>query len=1195
MSEPHQVPVLLVHAGPGAGRVLPLTGDRLVLGRDPACAFPFDAAGVSREHCAFVRDDTGWSIRDLGSRNGTRLNDRPLASEDIILSEGDRLVCGTVELEFALDRGGADRVRVVQGPLAGRALPLRSSIAVLGRAASDADVALNDHAASRQNTELRFIDGLWTVRDLGSRNGTDYDGARLPAEVVVPLHSGARLRIGASTVDFLDRRVEDLANHVLFGYRLEERVAAGPGAVIYRGRGGDGSLVALKILDPGRACNTIALARFITSGRAQTRWQHGHLVPTLAAERDDEHAVVISAWIGGGCLSARLAGGQPLPVEIVLDWAIDIAHGLEAAADHDQPHRALRPGNCLIADDGKVLISDAACATVYDPHQPHGPVPPHYLAPEELTGSEPTALGNQFSLGCILHHALSARAPFGAPDRGTVAQSRLTQTLPTIDGLSADVTKVLARLLARQAADRYPSWAEVIADLEAVRSGKGPQTGLLPPGRSVLTGGGTARGATAARSSTRAVHRSERTDDSGTEAIPARPARAPTRPTGDQVVIPKWAWQGGIAFIVVVVAIGFGLPALNRSTPSPEADRSTSTPPPRAAPPAPTVSTPTAPRSPATTVPAATAPVPADVAAYPAVVHSSLLLLRPGQWESATVIDAQGEERSGDVRLDGNVLSLRSAGTTTVLPPMQVHAVRFTPPQDPDAQQGDARFASRRYQEAAEAYRAALVRHPNHPHLRQRVAQAQERAEHIQAARDALPAAIAEGDHRAVLDRLTTYIDLADPRRLEPAWREAMLLAWNDQRTDAAPTDSQRWRQAAARTGLILDTGSIAVTLPSPADPIADVSPEPSASPAPYATSVAPPSVPQPAPTTTAPPATVVSASVSTPTTLAAATVAFASGPAPKMDPTFRAIGRIGGPGAQYIRSVGIDGTTAWGSGDGFTVRVDLASGRATLEGTPVDDTAAWNARAITHPKDTVQVTDPRNGQTYAITTKQVHPILQQPLLTSSAGWKMWGWSHSDVAEGTKGVRWGPLMADSRGYDVWLMPQGRIGVLCWTDGGNSVLTRDPRDLNTANVVVEQGGERGSSGGMATLFMLIDPSDGSPVSGTFVRSHVTPRTIDAWGRVILPRALDGAKPLAPSASDAGGGITVLDSDLRRTVVNLRIGGGTANGKEEFGVLAVHDRWLVLGGTTAADLPALGGGAKRMADDGQDAFFCVLRLW
>lgn len=549
-----QVPVLLVKAGPGAGRILPLTGEKLVLGRDPTCGLPFDIKGVSREHCVFLHDEAGWNVADLKSTNGTRLNDKPLGDEAIILSEGDRIQAGTVELEFGFDRGGADRLRVVQGPLAGRALPLRGALAILGRSAEDTDISLDDGAASRQNTELRFADGVWTVRDLGSRNGTDYDGARLPPEVAIPLHSGARLRAGSTTFDFLDRRVEDLANHTLLGYHLEERVAAGPGAVIYRGRGDDGEAVAMRLLDPNRCSDPTAVARFIAAGRAQMRLQHERLVATFAAETVDQLSVAISSWVDDGCLATRLAAGRPIPIDLVQAWAVDLAEGLLALEELGQAHRGLRPSNCLVGKDGRLRLSDVCTATAFDPTMPHGPVPPHYLAPEEIDGSEPTARGNQFSLGCILHHALSGKTPFGAPDRSQVATARRSESLCAIDGLSPDWTKVLTRLLARAPEDRYPGWQEALVDLEALARARTPSTGLLSAGRSALAG--RSQTAASGRASTRAVSRG---------STRAETVAAPPPPPANRVVIPPWSIKAAVALIIILILIGFVLPALNQS------------------------------------------------------------------------------------------------------------------------------------------------------------------------------------------------------------------------------------------------------------------------------------------------------------------------------------------------------------------------------------------------------------------------------------------------------------------------------------------------------------------------------------------------------------------------------------------------------------------------------------------------------
>src|SRR5271167_3509037 len=57
--------------------------------------------GASREHCLIERTPAGWQLRDLGSRNGTRLNGRPVVKEEpALLHAGDRIEIGAASLTF---------------------------------------------------------------------------------------------------------------------------------------------------------------------------------------------------------------------------------------------------------------------------------------------------------------------------------------------------------------------------------------------------------------------------------------------------------------------------------------------------------------------------------------------------------------------------------------------------------------------------------------------------------------------------------------------------------------------------------------------------------------------------------------------------------------------------------------------------------------------------------------------------------------------------------------------------------------------------------------------------------------------------------------------------------------------------------------------------------------------------------------
>lgn len=95
---PTAVPTLAVRTGVDAGSTLPLTGARLTAGRGDGCDLVVRDTTVSREHAAFVRRGETWWVLDLGSTNGTRVNDLRAAEHPI--APGDRIMIGDVLVEL---------------------------------------------------------------------------------------------------------------------------------------------------------------------------------------------------------------------------------------------------------------------------------------------------------------------------------------------------------------------------------------------------------------------------------------------------------------------------------------------------------------------------------------------------------------------------------------------------------------------------------------------------------------------------------------------------------------------------------------------------------------------------------------------------------------------------------------------------------------------------------------------------------------------------------------------------------------------------------------------------------------------------------------------------------------------------------------------------------------------------------------
>ncbi len=78
-----------------------LSGSRVLLGRSRECDVVIDDANVSRRHAELSADDDGWSIRDLGSTNGVKVNRRRV--DRARLRHGDRVTVGVTDLDFELE------------------------------------------------------------------------------------------------------------------------------------------------------------------------------------------------------------------------------------------------------------------------------------------------------------------------------------------------------------------------------------------------------------------------------------------------------------------------------------------------------------------------------------------------------------------------------------------------------------------------------------------------------------------------------------------------------------------------------------------------------------------------------------------------------------------------------------------------------------------------------------------------------------------------------------------------------------------------------------------------------------------------------------------------------------------------------------------------------------------------------------
>jgi len=175
---------------------------------------------VSRQHAVITYRDGIFMVDDLGSSNGTFVNDQKI-EQPFPLFAGDKIRLFQPIVEFlavvegesidensqiikATNPDGQGSLIVTNGPQEGQTIPLLLDQVTIGRATSTAtwEILLQDPSVSRPHARLRKGDFQWTLTDLDSSNGTSVNGTLLEANAPEILKDGDKVELGGSVLLF---------------------------------------------------------------------------------------------------------------------------------------------------------------------------------------------------------------------------------------------------------------------------------------------------------------------------------------------------------------------------------------------------------------------------------------------------------------------------------------------------------------------------------------------------------------------------------------------------------------------------------------------------------------------------------------------------------------------------------------------------------------------------------------------------------------------------------------------------------------------------------------------------------------------------------------------------------------------------------------------------------------------------------
>ncbi len=263
------------------------------------------------------------------------------------------------------------------------------------------------------------------------------------------------------------------AGSTLAGYRIEAEVGRGGMGIVYRATQVTlERTVALKLIAPEISRDERFRERFQREARIAASIDHPNVLPIYEAGEAGGVLFLSMRYVEGGDLGALLAQG-PLAPERAVALVAQVAEALGAAHARGLIHRDVKPSNVLLenregreqpylADFGLAKIS-ASQSGLTKSGVFVGTL--DYVSPEQIRGERLDARSDVYALGCLLHEALTAQAPFPHEDEVAKLWAHMHEPPPApsalVPGLPRELDSVVRRAMAKEPEGRFETMAEL--------------------------------------------------------------------------------------------------------------------------------------------------------------------------------------------------------------------------------------------------------------------------------------------------------------------------------------------------------------------------------------------------------------------------------------------------------------------------------------------------------------------------------------------------------------------------------------------------------------------------------------------------------------------------------------------------------------------------------------------------------------
>lgn len=242
-------------------------------------------------------------------------------------------------------------------------------------------------------------------------------------------------------------------------YEVLDEIGRGAMGTVYRARD--------PLIERTVAIKTIAIAqlqqegtdaesRFLREAQSAGRLSHANIVTIYDVGEVDGLAYIAMEYLSGATLRDLMNKG-PMPLDLALDTATQMAEALAFAHEHGVIHRDIKPANVVVTgQNGRIKLTDFGIAHLANSDRTHAGQmlgSPRYMSPEQAMGREVDGRSDIFSLGAMLYEMLTGHYAFDGDSLPTIVYRVINETPVAAStlrpGLPAGLASLLSHMLSK--------------------------------------------------------------------------------------------------------------------------------------------------------------------------------------------------------------------------------------------------------------------------------------------------------------------------------------------------------------------------------------------------------------------------------------------------------------------------------------------------------------------------------------------------------------------------------------------------------------------------------------------------------------------------------------------------------------------------------------------------------------------------